>query len=101
MHKTLEGNFGMEMLELIVELGIGPHIGLPSECNLEEYHSLTSRLKETGSNVRSITLLCGLLHSTQEFLRFHQRCKLSNVDRDLGLFVLEHREGKPHEKPLK
>jgi len=36
-----------------------------------------------------------------QVMKFHFRVKLSSFERDLGLFVVEHRGDKPSMKPLR
>ena len=51
------------------------------------------------------TLLASLLNSTQEMMYLHGRLKLSAFERDMALFVIEHRQdgdnkGKTYEKNM-
>lgn len=41
-----------------------------------------------------------MLHTQEQALALHDRLKLSAFERDLALFVVEHREPKPNPKPM-
>ena len=41
-----------------------------------------------------VTLLCAMFRTQDEVIQFHKRVKLSAFERELGLFVVEHRGDK-------
>lgn len=48
-----------------------------------------------------MTSLVSLIQTEEEFMRMHDRLKLSGEERTNGLFVLAHRKDKEHSNPLK
>lgn len=50
--------------------------------------------------LNAITLLSSLLNTQDDVLNLNARLKLSAFERDLALFIVEHRETKPSGKPL-
>ncbi|XP_067000884.1 CCA tRNA nucleotidyltransferase 1, mitochondrial [Anabrus simplex] len=97
LKKILEGNCAGDLLNIMLDLGIGPHIGLPVNPNIAEFHRVWSRAVD----LKAMTLLASLFRNEEEVISFHNRVKLSAFDRDLGLFVLAHREDKLAVKPLR
>ncbi|CAG0889118.1 unnamed protein product [Darwinula stevensoni] len=91
MKKILTGNHASEMLELMVDLGITPHIGLPARVQVDELRRVSRRAQENGWNLHAVTLLVSLLASEEEMLELNKRLKISAFDRDLGLFLVLHR----------
>ncbi len=85
--KILEGRFGGEITLEMIRVGLSPYIGLPDNPDVEEFAKIskTRSLKPTAS-------IAALLRSQEEMLMLHARLKLSAAERDLGLFVLEHRQ---------
>lgn len=92
LKKILCGNFAAEIVEKMINLGIGLHIGFPEKGNLDELHKLASHLKEKQIEVHVVTFLCAALVTEDQFLAFCQRCKLSNFETELGLFVIQNRD---------
>ncbi|KAK7865026.1 hypothetical protein R5R35_000045 [Gryllus longicercus] len=91
LRKILEGNFAESLLKIMLELHIGPFIGLPENPNIEELTKVCSRKLE---GLRGISVISALLKKPEEVMTFHARCKLSAFERDLALFLVEHREDK-------
>jgi len=85
--KILVGNHGGELTELMVNLGLAPYIGLPTNPNLPELRKVWSR----NSKLEAPTLLASLLTDQTDGLGLHSRLKLSGLERDLMLFVIQHR----------
>ncbi|KAJ8977636.1 hypothetical protein NQ317_003614 [Molorchus minor] len=98
LKKILEGNFAGDLMITVVECGIAPYIGLPNMPKVEE---LKRVLKNSGHlKLHAITLLSSLLINQDEAIELNSRLKLSAFERDLAIFVVEHREPKLHSKPL-
>ncbi|PSN35875.1 hypothetical protein C0J52_14861 [Blattella germanica] len=96
LRKILEGRFAGELLKTMLSLGIGPYIGLPAQPNMNEFDRLMNQ--EHSEQLHPMTLLSALFINQEEF---HSRVRLSTYDRDLGLFVVEHRMDKPSIKPIR
>ncbi|KAF5274113.1 hypothetical protein FQR65_LT04511 [Abscondita terminalis] len=98
LKQILEGNYAGELTRTIVEMGIAPHIGLPSNPNIEELEIVWNRSKN--NKLQAITLLSSLLKTQNDVLALHNRLKLSAYERDLASFIVQHREPKINSKPL-
>lgn len=72
--------------------------GLPDTPNTEEFKKVAERT--VNLKLHPITLLTSLLNTQVQVLALHDRLKLSAFERDLALFIVEHREPKLHPKPL-
>lgn len=73
-------------------------LGLPNQINTGEFKNVVQRTASLKPH--PITLLTSLLNTQQQVLALHDRLKFSAFERDLALFIVEHREPKPHPKPL-
>lgn len=100
-HKILSGNFALEMTLKLLECGGSVHIGLPKEPNVENFRIVYERALSKNISLKPISLIVSMLKDQYEVVNLHSRLKLSNLDRDLAFFLIEHREYKPCEKPLK
>ncbi|KAK4884798.1 hypothetical protein RN001_001069 [Aquatica leii] len=98
LKQILEGNYAGELTLTIMEMGIAPYIGLPSNPNTEELQRVWNKSKN--NKLQAITLLSTLLKTQNDVLVLHSRLKLSAYERDLASFVVEHREPKINLKPL-
>lgn len=98
LRKILEGNFAGDLLVKIIECGLAPYIGLPENPDLEELKKIW--LQSGHLKLHPITLLSTVLRSEEDAVKLNNRLKLSVFERDLALFVVQHRIPKPHEKPL-
>lgn len=100
-NKILSGNFGLEMTLKLIECGGAVHIGLPKEPDVENFRVVCERALSKNISLKPISLIASMLKDENEVMKLHARLKLSNLDRDLALFLIQHREYKPCEKPLK
>ncbi|KAK5648244.1 hypothetical protein RI129_003136 [Pyrocoelia pectoralis] len=98
LKQILEGNFAGDLMFTIIDVGIGPYIGLPNNPDVEELKNLWHR--SGMKKLHAMTLLSSLLKTQEEVLALNSRLKLSTYERDLALFVVEHRQPKIHSKPL-
>ena len=87
--KILNGNFSLELTMKMIEVGLGPYIGLPSNPNLGEFNNVLSRCEKLNLKLESTAKLAALLSTEDEVLKLHSRLKLSGLERDLCLFVCE------------
>lgn len=92
LSKILEGNYGPELMKTILNLGLGPHIGLSDHPDIDEFNNLIYRSK--GLKLHSITMLTALLREPQDVVELNNRLKFRVFDRDLGLFIVESRNEK-------
>jgi tRNA nucleotidyltransferase (CCA-adding enzyme) len=99
LRKILEGNFAGDLMKVMLSLSIGPYIGLPFEPDVAEFDRVWAQ--QQSGFLHPVTLLVALLRNQDELMTFHSRVKLSSYERDLGLFVVEHRGDKPSVKPLR
>ena len=76
-------------------------LGLPDFCE-QKLEELTRGWKEHRiSGLQPVTLLCSLVENAQEAENLAKQWKLSNAEKSLGRFTVEHRQPKVHEHPLK
>lgn len=90
--KILEGTYGLELMKTILNLGLGPHIGLPQQPNIDEFDKVINRSKDL--KLQPITMLTALLKEPQDMIELNNRLKFRAFDRDLGLFLMECRDEK-------
>lgn len=98
LSKILSGNYVSSIVQRLIQVGCGPYIGFPTKPNVGELISIWERAKHL--NLHSMTVLASLMNTEEELMAFHARCKLSTFERDLGLFIIQHRN-KQTEHPLK
>lgn len=89
LSKISSGNYVGIIIQKIIEVGAAPYIGLPKDPNINELKCVWERGKNL--NMHPLTVLVSLLNSEQEMMTFHARCKFSTFERELGLFIVEHR----------
>ncbi|KAL1461469.1 hypothetical protein WDU94_013362 [Cyamophila willieti] len=87
LSKILSGAHSKEMTHKMIDVGLAPYLGLPENMNITEFNRVVNYTKEC----HPMTKIAALLHTEDEMLKFHQRCKLSSYERDLGLFIIQHR----------
>ena len=87
--KILSGPMAGPLTLKMIELGLGPYIGLPENLFVENFENCWQVKKNT---LHHITLLVSLFKNQEDMMKLHLRLKLSAYERDLGLFLLEHRD---------
>lgn len=97
--KILAGNYAKELVLLMIDLGIGTFIGIPSHPNIKEYEMVCDRCKTMKPH--SMTLLTALLKNEDDLLAIHSRLKFSRYEKDLASFILNNKEDKNGDPPLK
>lgn len=90
LKKILEGNYAGEIVQVMIEQGIGKYLGLPEKLNLERFQLTWSRLK--GKTYHGVTLMSGLIDTLEEVWHLQSRLKMSAFERDSLLFLVEHRD---------
>jgi len=99
LKKILNGNFAKYLIPRMLEAEIASHIGLPDIVNVDKFVSVCD--KSTNLSPNAITLLAALLKDEEQMMHLHNRLKFSAYERDLGLFLVVHRDDKPHKIPLR
>lgn len=92
LSKTLGGPYAPELMKTILNLGLGPHIGLPEQPNIDEFDKVINRSK--GLKLQPITMLTALLKDQLDMMELNNRLKFRVYDRDLGLFIVDCRDEK-------
>lgn len=100
-NKILMGNFALELTLKLLECGASKHIGLPEEPVIENFRIVYQRALSNNVTLKPISLIVSMLRNEDEVMTVHNRLKLSNSDRDLAFFLVQHREYKPCKKPIK
>lgn len=90
LNKILVGTFGPELMKTILNLGLGPHIGLPNQPNIDEFDKVINRSK--GLKLQPITMLITLLKEQQDMIELNNRLKFRVFDREIGHFLIETRD---------
>ena len=92
--KILQGNLGGPLTLKMIELGVGPYIGLPKNPDLEKFQNIWMSKK---NSVHPVTLLAHLLKTQEEMTDLNLRLKMSGFERDLGYFLLQNRDSAAHD----
>eukprot|EP00092_Neocalanus_flemingeri_P006025 GFUD01006493.1.p1 GENE.GFUD01006493.1~~GFUD01006493.1.p1 ORF type:complete len:429 (+),score=144.58 GFUD01006493.1:232-1518(+) len=99
--KILIGNYAKEITMKMIEVGLGPFIGLPTQPNIEEFDKVVSLCESNQTNLGPTALLAALLTDQTQVMTSHNRLRLSGLERDLCLFVVSNREDIPHPTPIR
>ena len=86
--KILTGPMGGPITLKMIQLGLGPFMGLPEKTLNEKFDNCW---RERKNLVHYITLLTHLLENQDDMMKLHMRLKMSGYERDMGLFILEHK----------
>jgi len=89
--KILNGNFSKELTLKMLEVGLGPYIGLPDKPDVTEFTRVLTQSEELGISLEPTAKLAAFLSSEAEVMKLHNRLKLSGIERDLCLFVVANR----------
>jgi len=99
--KILTGNYAKELTIKMMEVGLGPFIGLPDEPDIEEFQKVMKLSESNQAQLGPTALLAALLKDQTQVMDLHNRLKLSGVERDLCLFVVANRGDIPHPTPIR
>ncbi len=112
MAKILMGHHCPHLMKVMYDLGVARSIGttlvaapytlprhylyllpsgLPSDGNLEELDRVWTRSHLQGNSLQPVSLLVTLIHTVGEAYDIAHHWKLSNNEKRLGVFVVEHR----------
>merc|ERR1711962_1182716 len=94
--KILVGNHGGQLTKCMIEVGLGPFIGLSPDPNVDELIKVWNKSEAIGMRLQPMALLASLLRSEAEVMSLHNRLKLSCIERDLGLFIVANRNVEPN-----
>ncbi|XP_053325169.1 CCA tRNA nucleotidyltransferase 1, mitochondrial [Spea bombifrons] len=89
LKKILEGNHVNHLIQIMYELGVAPHVGLPEDGNLEEFAKVCARAERLSP--KPLTLLSALFSHPDAVNKLDLRLKISKEERNMGLFLLKHR----------
>eukprot|EP00090_Calanus_glacialis_P011086 TRINITY_DN19564_c0_g1_i1.p1 TRINITY_DN19564_c0_g1~~TRINITY_DN19564_c0_g1_i1.p1 ORF type:complete len:427 (-),score=146.80 TRINITY_DN19564_c0_g1_i1:75-1355(-) len=99
--KILIGNYAKELTIKMIEVGLGPFIGLPSEPNIDEFKKVITLCQANQTQLGPTALLAALLKDQTQVMNLHDRLRLSGLERDLCLFVVANRGDIPHPTPIR
>ncbi len=86
--KILSGKMGGPLTKTMIELGLGPFIGLPADPNVQELEQMWSVHR---NSLHCVTLLTSLLKCEADMTKLNSRLKMSGFERDLGIYVINNR----------
>jgi len=95
--KILTGNYAKELTVKMLEVGLGPYIGLPAEPDIKEFLKVCS----LSESLMPTAMVAALLKDQAQVMTLHDRLKLSGQERDLCLFVVANRGDIPHPIPIR
>jgi len=100
--KILSGRFSRELTLKMIQVGLGPYIGLPEHPDTEQFSKVLTQSEQQDLDLEPMTKMAALLRSQEEVMKLHARLKLSAVERDLCLFVVTNRgDMAPHPHPVR
>lgn len=99
--KILAGRFAVELTLKLLECGGAKYIGLPDEPDVENFRVVCERALSKDVTLKPISMVVAMLRDQEEVMNLHKRFRLSNADRDLALFLVQHRDQKPCEQPVR
>ncbi|XP_061165986.1 CCA tRNA nucleotidyltransferase 1, mitochondrial-like [Saccostrea echinata] len=97
--KILMGNFAASLMKIMVSCGVHTYLGLPENCNLEEFERVCGVTEETGCHV--MTRLMALLSTDDELYDLDKRIKFSNEEFASGIFIIHNRDTPMGEDKMK
>ncbi|KAH8414044.1 hypothetical protein KR222_003153, partial [Zaprionus bogoriensis] len=92
LQKIVVGNYGRELIQEMLACELLQYCGLPAKANVSEFSRLCLDLEHFEKPHHAILYLIGLLNSCEEAMLLHERLKLSAYERDLALFITQHRD---------
>ncbi|XP_043482947.1 CCA tRNA nucleotidyltransferase 1, mitochondrial isoform X1 [Leptopilina heterotoma] len=99
--KILAGKFYRELTIKMLECGLTKYIGLPASPNLENFLTVSKRAEAENIILKPPTLLAALLKNEEEVMDLHSRLKFSAFERDLALYIVQHKDDIFTDKSLK
>lgn len=93
-NKILTGKFAMELTLKLLECGTNEYIGIPKQIDVDNFQIVYQRALANNITLKPISLIISMLRDECEVMTLHKRLKLSNSERDLAFFLIQHREPK-------
>jgi len=90
LKKIVTGNHSGPIMRRMLECGIGPFVGFPSDSNVDEFEIVWNRAKTF--KPLPMTIISALLADENEIYKLDLRLKISKQERLLGVFVILNRE---------
>lgn len=90
LKKILAGRMSAAIMETMIDVGLGEHIGLPKANNFSELAAVCTRTD--GQSVNHMTRLTALLDDEEAVYTLLKRNKMSNDETSLALFIVNHRQ---------
>ena len=87
--KILSNQMGGPLTLKMIEIGLGPFMGLPQETLNERFRKFWSTKCQKTHYMNSLTQL---LKNQDDMMKLHARLKMSGYERDMGLFLLQNRD---------
>ena len=87
--KILQGRMGGRLTLRMIDLGLSPFIGLPDNPNCDELENVLVTKSELP--LQPMTLMTQLLRNQDEATKLNLRLRMSAYERDLAIFLIEHR----------
>uniref|UniRef100_A0A8R1IDF1 PolyA_pol_RNAbd domain-containing protein n=2 Tax=Caenorhabditis japonica TaxID=281687 RepID=A0A8R1IDF1_CAEJA len=89
LKKIVVGRMASDVVKTMLDCGLAKYLGLPENCNIERFQKVSDHY---GKNIESITLLACLFENAAQVAEFHRKTKLSNGERELAEFIVQHRD---------
>ena len=86
--KILQGPMGGRLTLRMIDVGLAQYIGLPENPNCTQLE----KILKTGQILHPATLVTQLLDDVDQATKLNLRLKMSAYERDLVLFLLEHKD---------
>ncbi|CAC5405693.1 cca [Mytilus coruscus] len=99
LKKILCGNHSGDILPTMLQLDLGPYMGLPDKADVEEYKTVCSLTE--GLEPQPITRLVALLANDEQVHLLNRRIKLSRDELQLGSFIVNHRKDSFDNDPMR
>ena len=87
--KILQGPMGGKLTLRMIDLGLSPYIGLPNNPNYDELEKVLA--SKSHLPLQPMTLMTQLLRNQDEATKLNLRLRMSAYERDLAIFLIEHR----------
>ncbi|KAF2359108.1 Poly A polymerase head domain [Trinorchestia longiramus] len=94
LQKIIVGNYGGQLVQKMIDCNLGPHIGLPDDFSGSECRSLCDRCSACGIDphaLQPMTILAAGFNNVDDAFNFIARVKCSKKERELLVFILDHR----------
>lgn len=93
LKKLVCSRFADSLVSRMQETGVLKNIGFPDTCNLGEFARVYRNFHDDLEHIpASITMICALLNTPQEFETLHKRIKFSNDEKKLAEVIFKHRD---------